>query len=65
MRPGLGTRAPVTDPSRTDPRAQVAYMTLSLVDDRATFVNGAIVNVDGGLLANNALLPMKLPGSKL
>jgi 3-oxoacyl-[acyl-carrier protein] reductase len=40
---------------------EVAYMHLSLVDDRATFLNGSIINVDGGILANNALLPFKLP----
>ena len=44
---------------------EVAYMTLSLVDDRASYVNGAVINVDGGIIANNALLPMRLPGSKL
>ena len=40
---------------------EVAYMHLSLVDDRAIFLNGSIINVDGGILANNALLPFKLP----
>ena len=40
---------------------EVAYMTLSLVDDRASFTNGSVVPVDGGILANNALLPMRLP----
>jgi 3-oxoacyl-[acyl-carrier protein] reductase len=43
---------------------EVAYMHLALVDDRATFTNGTIVNVDGGMLANNALLPYRLPWEK-
>ena len=44
--------------------AEIAYMHLALVDDRATFTNGCVVNVDGGILANNALLPMRLPWEK-
>mmetsp|Transcript_549 Transcript_549/g.848 ORF Transcript_549/g.848 Transcript_549/m.848 type:complete len:272 (-) Transcript_549:2476-3291(-) len=40
---------------------EIAYVVLCLVDDRATFINGSVINVDGGLLCNNGLLPMKLP----
>lgn len=40
---------------------EVAFVTLSLADEKASFINGAVVPVDGGIMANNALLPMKLP----
>ena len=43
---------------------EVAFVICSLVDDQATYINGAVVNVDGGILANNALLPMRLPWEK-
>ena len=40
---------------------EVAFVALSLADTRASFVNGVTVPVDGGIIAHNALLPMKLP----
>lgn len=40
---------------------EVAFITLSLADARASFINGVAIPVDGGIMANNALLPMKLP----
>merc|ERR1712176_875547 len=40
---------------------EVAQMVVSLCLPSMRYLNGAIIPVDGGLLANNALLPMKLP----
>ena len=40
---------------------EVAFLSLSLADERASFVNGAVLHVDGGTTANNSMLPMRLP----
>jgi len=40
---------------------EVAHVVISLCLPAFRWVNGAIIPADGGLLANNALLPMKLP----
>lgn len=40
---------------------EVAHVVVSLCLPAFRWVNGACVPADGGLLANNALLPMKLP----
>ena len=44
--------------------AEVAFLTLALADARASFVNGAVLHVDGGTAANNSMLPARLPWEK-
>jgi 3-oxoacyl-[acyl-carrier protein] reductase len=40
---------------------EVAQVTASVCLPASSYLNGCIINVDGGLLANNALLPFRLP----
>lgn len=40
---------------------EVAHITASVCLPASSYLNGCIINVDGGLLANNALLPFRLP----
>lgn len=40
---------------------EVAHMVVSLCLPAMRWVNGAIIPADGGIMANNALLPMRLP----
>jgi 3-oxoacyl-[acyl-carrier protein] reductase len=40
---------------------EVAHMTVNLCLPSSSFMNGAVIVVDGGVLANNALLPFNLP----
>ena len=43
-----------------EPR-EIAQMVLSVCLPASSFVNGSVIAVDGGVLANNALLPWRLP----
>lgn len=40
---------------------EVAHMTVSLCLPASSFTNGAVLVVDGGLLAHNSMFPMRLP----
>jgi 3-oxoacyl-[acyl-carrier protein] reductase len=40
---------------------EVAQITASVCLPASSYLNGCIINVDGGLVANNALLPFRLP----
>ena len=40
---------------------EVAQVTASVCLPASSYLNGCIINVDGGLVANNALLPYRLP----
>jgi 3-oxoacyl-[acyl-carrier protein] reductase len=42
---------------------EVAHITASVCLPASSYLNGCVINVDGGLLAHNALLPFRLPWS--